>query len=254
MIVAVAVVVVALFALARRHSFTPVMRLVARWERVRPSVVNYVRASPGTFVYLAILSITTMVMVTSSDQVVSLLLEEHSTNLHELFSNPGRVLILSPFWAPNYEFLVWAILFALVLAPAERWLGTTRWVVVFFIGHVVATLGVAWGLWLAIRHGYASRHLENAIDVGVSYGFAAVAAVFSFRLPRRWRGWWIAALVGITGVAFLVGRSFTDAGHLLAVVIGLGCYPITRAAGPRARRDGPIWSAPSLKEELGTSR
>ncbi len=243
MIVVVAVVVAVLLAFARRHRFTPVMRLLDQWERLRPFVTSYVRASPGTFVYLAILSITTMVMVTSSNEVVSLLLEEHSTNLRELFSNPGRVLVLSPFWAPNYEFLVWAILFALVLAPAERWLGTARWMSVFFTGHVLATLGVAWGLWLAIRHGYASRHLESAIDVGVSYGFAAVAAVFSYRLPRHWRGAWIVMLIGITGVAFIVGRSFTDAGHLLAVVIGFGCYPWTRGAGPRARGTGPIWSA-----------
>jgi hypothetical protein len=243
MVLLVAVALAVMFSIARRYEFAPVMRVNAQWERVRPFVVSYVRASPATFIYLMILMITTLVMVTSSNQVVALLLQEHSTNLTELFSNPLRVVILSAFWAPNYEFLVWAILFALVLAPAERWLGTRRWAIVFIAGHVIATVGVAWGLWLAIRHGYASRHLENAIDVGVSYGFAAVAAVFSYRLPNRWRWWWALALVVTAVSALAIGRTFTDAGHLLAVCIGFACYPLSQSDEPRSRISTPIWLA-----------
>jgi len=233
----------AVLSLARKLRLPPAMYLTNQWNRLRPFVIDYVRASPATFTYLMILLITTLVMISSSDQVVSLLLQEHSTNLHELVNNPGRVLVLSAFWAPNYEFLVWAVMFALVLAPAERWLGSSRFITVFAMGHVLATLGVAWGLWLAIHHGYASHHLENTIDVGVSYGFAAVAAVFSFRLPHRWRWWWITALIAIAVGALVIGRSFTDAGHLLAVVIGFCCFPLTRDAGARARTSSPIWSA-----------
>ena len=239
------VIVLAFFAVARRRKWPFAERVEAQWIRVRPSVVSYIRASPATFAYLLVLSITTLVMVSSSNQVVTLLLREHSTNLHELFASPMRVLVLSAFWAPNYEFLVWAILFALVLAPAERWLGTSRWAAVFALGHVLATFGVAWGLWLAIRHGYAAKHLENAIDVGVSYGFVSVAAVFSYRLPRRWRWPWAVALVVVTITALLVGRTFTDAGHFLAVVIGFACYPLTRSAPIRSRAAGPIWSVKS---------
>ncbi len=236
------VIVVAFLELARRREWPFAVRAGAWWLRIRPTVVKYMRASPGTFAYLVVLSITTLVMVSSSNQVVTLLLREHSTNLHELFTSPMRVLILSAFWAPNYEFLVWAILFALVLAPAERWLGTRRWIVAFAAGHVLATLGVAWALWLAIRHGYAAKHLENAIDVGVSYGFASVAAVFSYRLPGKWRWTWVTALVVVTFTALIVGRTFTDAGHFLAVLIGFACYPLTRGAEIGKRAAMPIWS------------
>ena len=242
MLLLVIVLLAALFALARRRGWPPALHAQALWVRIRPAVVSYVRASPATFAYLMVLSITTLVMVSSSDEVVTLLLREHSTNLHQLFTSPLRVLILSAFWAPSYEFLVWAILFALVLAPAERWLGTRRCVAVFAAGQILATLGVAWGLWLAIRHGYAAKHLENAIDVGVSYGFASVAAVFTFRLPKVWRWWWAAALVTVTITALLVGRTFTDAGHFLAVVIGFTCYPLTRAVVIKSRAELPIWS------------
>jgi hypothetical protein len=236
-------ILIAVFEVARRHQLPPAVRVASAWARVRPTVVDYIKASPATFAYLMILSVTTMVMLSSSNQVVTLLLEEHSTNLHQLFNSPVRALALSAFWAPNYEFLVWAILFALVLAPAERWLGTRRWAVVFISGHVFATLGVAWGLWFAIRRGYASHHLENAIDVGVSYGFAALAAVFTFRLPRKWRWWWAGSLSAVAIVALLVGRTFTDSGHLLAVCIGFACYPVTRSDQVAARAHTPIWSA-----------
>ena len=235
-------ILVTLFEVARRHRLPLAMRIASTWARVRPTIVDYVKASPATFAYLMILSVTTMVMLSSSNQVVALLLEEHSTNLHQLFNSPLRALALSAFWAPNYEFLVWAILFALVLAPAERWLGTRRWAVVFISGHVFATLGVAWGLWFAIRRGYASQHLENAIDVGVSYGFAALAAVFTFRMPRKWRWWWAGSLSTVAVVALLVGRTFTDSGHLIAVCIGFACYPLTRSAEIVGRSRTPIWS------------
>lgn len=236
-------ILIAIFEVARRRQLPLAVRAASAWARVRPTVVDYIKASPATFAYLMVLSVTTMVMLSSSNQVVTLLLEEHSTNLHQLFNSPVRALALSAFWAPNYEFLVWAILFALVLAPAERWLGTRRWAVVFISGHVFATLGVAWGLWFAIRRGYASHHLENAIDVGVSYGFAALAAVFTFRFPRKWRWWWAGSLSTAAIVALLVGRTFTDSGHLLAVCIGFACYPLTRGDHVAARARTPIWSA-----------
>ena len=236
-------ILVTIFEIARRRQLPIALRATGAWARARPTVVDYVKASPATFSYLMILSVTTMVMLSSSNQVVTLLLEEHSTNLHQLFNSPLRALALSAFWAPNYEFLVWAILFALVLAPAERWLGTRRWAVVFISGHVFATLGVAWGLWFAIRRGWASQHLENAIDVGVSYGFAALAAVFTFRFPRKWRWWWAGSLTTLVIVALLVGRTFTDSGHLLAVGIGFACYPLTRNPVVAERGRAPIWSA-----------
>ena len=235
-------VILVLFEVARRRQLPVATRLALRWERWRPRVVGYVTSSPATFAYLLILSVTTMVLLSSSTRVVTLLLEEHSTNLHQLFNSPVRALALSAFWAPNYEFLVWAILFALILAPAERWLGTRRWAVVFIAGHVLATLGVAWGLWFAIGHHYASAHLETAIDVGVSYGFAAVAAVFTFRLPRPWRWWWAGTLTAAAVTALLIGRTFTDSGHLLAVIIGFACYPLTRDVAVAERARAPIWS------------
>jgi hypothetical protein len=42
--------------------------------------------------------------------------------------------------------------------------------------------------------------------------------------------------------ALLIGRTFTDGGHLLAVVIGFACYPLTRDPAVSERARAPIWS------------
>ena len=95
------------------------------------------------------------------------------------------------------------MLFPLVLAPAERWLGTLRTIVAFFIGHVGATLITAAVLALLIHHDYLPRRLRDVVDVGSSYGFMCVAGLFTYRLPyplavglgrghggRRSPSWW----------------------------------------------------------------
>ena len=241
-------VVAAVFAAARRRRWQLAVWAAEAWSRVRPTVLAYLRGSPATFAYLVVLTVTTWVLLGSSHQVVDLLLREHSTSLHQLRIDPVRVLIRSAFWAPGYAFLAWVVLFAVVLAPAERWLGTRRWVIVFAAGHVLATLGMSWALWSAIRYGWAPRELQDTIDVGVSYGLAAVAAVFTFRLPGVWRWRWAAALITTALAALFISRTFTDAGHLLALAIGFACYPLTTGPDMAARASRPVWSPPPATE------
>ncbi|HUW79057.1 MAG TPA: rhomboid-like protein [Candidatus Nanopelagicaceae bacterium] len=242
-ILAVAIV----FDVAVRRNWRLAILLVARWKSLRPFVLAYLRRSPATFAYLVVLSVTTWVLLGTSPKVSKLVLLEHSTNLHELRINPIKVLIRSAFWAPGYEFLAWIFFFALVLAPAEYWLGTRRWVLVFATGHVLATVGSVTALWFAIRYGWAAKNLQETIDVGVSYGFAAVAAIFTYRLPPSWRWAWALSTVGIGLVALVVNQSFTDVGHFLALGVGFAFYPITRDFWVQSRKATPIWSTIASK-------
>ena len=214
----------------------------ARWPRLDPvrarlqgfseAARAYVRSAPGTYLYLFVLLITAWVLQTSSPRIAQRLLLERSTNLHHLASDPVRVLVASAFWvSAAWQVLPWAALFSLVLAPAERWLGTLRWATVFACGHVGATLSTAAGLWTAIRLDAVDESIARSADVGVSYGFFAVAAVLVYRLPRRLRLPYIAALGGYVVVALFVRGTFTDAGHLLALLIGFACYPLARSRG-----------------------
>jgi hypothetical protein len=245
LILFVLIVVFVLADLAVRRGWPPALRVIALWRRVQPSFLLFLRRSPATFAYLGVLSVTTWVLLGSSDKVTELILLEHSTSLHELRINPLKVLIRSAFWAPGYEFLPWVLLFALVLAPVEYWLGTRRWLLIFATGHVMATLASATALWFGIRYGWAASGLERTIDVGVSYGFAAVAAVFTFRLPIRWRWPWAIALLAAATVALWVDQSFTDLGHVLALGIGFSFYPLTRDIWAQSRLATPIWSTRS---------
>lgn len=168
-----------------------------------------------------------------------------------LRTNPVRVLIRSAFWVDGYLLLVWLVLFALVLAPVERWLGTVRWLVVFVAGQVGATLATAAGLWLAIRWGSGPSSLSDVVDVGVSLGFAALAAVFTYRLPRPGRWYWAGGLLVAAGGAAIVGGTFTDFGHRAAVMIGFAMYPITRSANVRGRPGG---GEPRRQRHVGVGR
>lgn len=160
-----------------------------------------------------------------------------SSNLHHFQQLRFGTLIGSAFWlADGDELLPWTLLFLVIQAPAEAWLGTWRWIVVFAIGHVGATLATVGGIWMAIQAGVASHQLARSVDVGVSYGFFAVAAILTYRIQRRWRGLYIVALLAYPLASIAVENTFTDDGHLVAICIGWALYPLTKARLPNRRR------------------
>lgn len=187
----------------------------------------YIRSAPFSYVYLFVLFITTWALQTASAQVGRRLLLEESTNLHELARDPVRVMVASAFWLPSSgELLLWACLFSMVVAPVERWIGSARTALAFAAGHVGATLITAAGLWLAVDFDLIERRVTHAVDVGVSYGFFAVAALLIFRLQGRRRALYSFGLVGFLGVAAVVEPTFTDFGHLVALALGLVTAPL----------------------------
>jgi hypothetical protein len=97
---------------------------------------------------------------------------------------------------------------------------------VFVLGHVGATLITAGGLWVALRFDLVESSVENARDVGASYGFAAVAALLAYRFSGRRRVLYAAGLVGFAGVSLALNHNFTYWGHLIALAIGFACYPL----------------------------
>lgn len=229
-------------------------RLASLWRDHRPHLWAVVRSSPATFAYLGVLTVTAWALLGASSASARAVLADHSTNLHHLAVDPVRVLVRSAFWLDSdYELLLWVVPFVLVLAPAERWLGTARWLVAFAAGHVGATLATGLGIWLAIRSGLAESSLANAVDVGVSYGFLAVAALFSYRLRARQRAAWVAALALIAVIGILANPDFAAVGHAVALAIGFALYPLTRAAPVRHRARRPALSNWPGRERVGSA-
>ena len=71
-------------------------------------------------------------------------------------------------------------------------------------------------------------------------------------------GWWVWAgtLIGYLSVTAAVEATFTEYGHLCAIGIGFGLYPLTRAPERRrlARADGASSGHSAGKEQRQTSQ
>ncbi len=67
-------------------------------DRGPSKVWAYVRSAPGTYVWLGILFVTTVALHRMSPEFEAEFLRQRSTNIHELSSNPVRVLVASAMW------------------------------------------------------------------------------------------------------------------------------------------------------------
>ncbi|HEV7536427.1 MAG TPA: rhomboid-like protein [Acidimicrobiia bacterium] len=205
------------------------------WRRVYRAVADYLAAAPGTHILLLILAVTTLVLRSVDAPTATRILRLQSTNLFQMSRDAPRVLVLSAFLLDNGRLLAQAVMFTLVLAPVERWVGTYRWLATFAAGHVGATLATTVGIWLQVREG-AGRSLLYPVDVGVSYGVAAVAGVLVYRLRRPLAVAWTALVIADIGRAVVGTGTFTDWGHLIAFGIGLAMGPLVRPDRQDRRR------------------
>ncbi|WP_433401331.1 rhomboid-like protein [Streptomyces sp. CA-146814] len=193
------------------------------------AVRRWIATAPGTYLWLAVLFVTTVVLHRMSPAFEDDFLRDRSTNLHELAQNPVRALISSAFWIDGGRWLPYAVLFTVFHATAEHWLGTLRWLAVAVAAHVVATLVSEGVLAWAIRDGHAPQSATTTLDVGVSYALAGVIAVLTYRVPHPWPYVYVFAVLVFYGIPLVAdGRTFTDVGHFTAVLTGLACYPLTR--------------------------
>jgi len=223
------------------RSWPPSARFIAWLLAHRPIVFAYLRSAPAVVTYTAILIVTSSIYASTSPAVGRILLRDQSTNLRQLSSDPIRVLISSAFWTGGSTILILIVPFILILVPLERWLGTPRFLFVYWCGHIGSTLIVAVGIWFQIRRGDAPESLSRAIDVGVSYGFYCCCGLFTYRLPKQYRRAWAAfwLVFGIYGV--ISDGGFTSYGHLVTILMGFALYPITLAPAVRNRTVDPIW-------------
>ncbi len=196
-----------------------------RWVPVR---------APATVLYLSVLTGTWWTLQHTDPALAYHLVLEHSTNWHNMTRYPLRALAVSPFWTDESAFPWRAVVEGLlVLIPAEILLGTRRWLLAFAAGHVGATLLTTAYIGYAVDRGLLGAQSVDVPDVGGSYGMYAVA-VFAAgcctdrRVARAAAG----ALFAYLLAQLLIGRTFTDWGHVAAFSIGYGLLRLTRQATP----------------------
>ncbi|MFF4530710.1 rhomboid-like protein [Streptomyces sp. NPDC001407] len=193
----------------------------------------WVRSAPGTHIWLLIIGVTSLVIAAASQGLETFLLHRNSSNIHELNKHPVQSLLISGFWIENpSSFLLYVALFEIFHANVERWIGTLRWLVTVAVAHVVATLVSQEIVLLSIQDHALPRSMKHVVDIGVSYGLAAAAGILTYRVPRPWRWPYLAGAVLFFAVPLLTGGTYTDAGHAIALTIGLACGPLTRGRPP----------------------
>lgn len=154
-----------------------------------------------------------------------------STNVDNLAAGRWDTLVSSAFVVEEPMPLAYALLLLAVLGYAEYAYGAWWTAGVFLLGHAGATLLVYGGL-RAARPGAATR---RAVDVGTSYGLLAVLGALTSALPFGSARWTVrAGLLALSARPVAARtRSFTDAGHLAALVLGIG---VSLAVDYRCRR------------------
>ncbi|MET7287774.1 rhomboid-like protein [Streptomyces sp. NPDC005573] len=220
------------------------MDRITGFRRGLRAVADYVRAAPGTYLWLTVLFFTTVALHHMSPAFEHDFLRQRSTNIHELSRNPVRVLFTSAMWIDGGHWLPYAALYSLFHAQTERWLGTARWLAVCAAAHVFATLISELALLKAIRDGHAPHSAVDTLDIGVSYALAGVMGVLTYRIAVPWRYPYLAVLAAVYAIPLVTGRTFTDFGHALSVAIGLACAPL---AGGRGRRWNPKETPAALR-------
>ena len=221
--------------------------LRARLAGSRPTPAGLARGllrAPGTALWLAALVVTGVLSGELDDSSLGDRLLAASTNLQNLSHRPVRVLVDSALW--DSHSVVWLLLvLGAVSWTVERWLGTPRWFAVLFGAHVAGTLISQGVVAVQIAHGLAPSSAAVVLDYGVSYAMAGALGVLTYRLSPRWRVLYVTvALADFTSPFWAPGHppvTFTDLGHLVALLTGLAAYRLaSHRTEPGAPAEPPL--------------
>jgi hypothetical protein len=181
----------------------------ARLKGWLAGVWRFVSSAPLTYVWLIVLLITTIIQHQLGRRELHYVLVHGSTNLHDLATDPLRVLFESLLWIDGRYWTPYLLLFTLFLAPAEQWLGKIRWLTVGLTAHVGATYISEGLLYLEIQHHLAPQRLVHARDIGVSYFMVGVMAVLAYRIAPPWRWGYLGVLITVFAVPLIIDPNFT---------------------------------------------
>ncbi|WP_438488353.1 rhomboid-like protein [Streptomyces sp. S186] len=171
------------------------------------------------------------------------LLRAHSTNVANLRAGRWGTLATSAAFVEEPLPVAYGAALLAALGTAEARWGVGHAAAVFAAGHVGASLLVYAGLRVRGRARPAGGATAHAVDVGASYGFYATLGALVASLPHR--GARVAATGGLLALGAVPvvrrGRTFTDAGHLTALALGVavGATGVAGTAIPALRRAIP---------------
>lgn len=191
------------------------------------------RTTPFTIVYVSLIAIGSVVLTLLDDGDHDAVLRTSSTDVHHLSTHPIFVLVTSALWVDGIVDGLLAVLVLGVLATIlERRVGT-RWVAAIFAsGHVVATLLTEGAVAVGVHVGMLPSTAASRIDVGASYGLAALLGATAGLLPRRIRTAGVFAAWIYLGWPIANRFDMTSWGHLIALAVGVCWWPVLPRLAP----------------------
>lgn len=186
------------------------------------TALRFVARTPVTWAFLAVLAAMQVIWTYGTATLLGGIVAAASTNVDNLSSGHLSTLITSAFVLDDGNAWVLLPLVGAALAAGELLWGSRTLIGLFAIGHIGATLIVFVGLLLGTHLSLVSTAVDNAADVGISYGLAAVIGALAFEMPRRYGAIWATAWLGLVAIALVAAPSFTAWGHCTALAIGLG--------------------------------
>ncbi|GAA2025536.1 hypothetical protein GCM10009839_24600 [Catenulispora yoronensis] len=211
----------------------------------------WARLAPFTTALWLLVAVHAWMLIGLPPKLRDAVLLTHSTTLSHLKHEPLTVLFGSAMWTDVDELLFMTFTAVIYLAPLERWIGTWRTLLAFLAGHIGATVLIA--LWIeetVLITPEQDRVYARTIDVGISYGAYACAALLAYRLRWPFRvSVWALMLAYLLYQASLTdfdaAVDYTSLGHLVAFAIGLLLWPLTRTDRARARVHDPWIKIPA---------
>ncbi|MGW2255041.1 rhomboid-like protein [Kitasatospora sp. NPDC001660] len=171
-------------------------------------------------VYVLLLTATATWLAGQSHAGRARFVRHNSSNVHHMEVGKWWTLFTSGLVVDGVPAWAGITAVAAVLGLAEwRW-GALRAGAVFAFGHLGATLLTEGAMWVMINTGIPGA-LSRARDVGISYGLVATGSCLLALGPRPLRRYGLPALAAALAAAWAVDQELADAGHLIALGLGV---------------------------------
>ncbi|RSO49644.1 hypothetical protein DMH15_02865 [Streptomyces sp. WAC 06725] len=175
---------------------------------------------PVTTVYVALLGAIAVWLAAQPFREQERFIYHNSSNVHHLEVGKWWTLLTSGLVVDGVPVLIGIGAVATALGLAEwRW-GSARGASVYLFGHVAATLLTEGAVWL-MRLMHLPGALARARDVGISYGLVATVACLLALGDVRIRRYGLPVLTVILAAAWTINQELADAGHLVALGLGV---------------------------------
>ncbi|MGK4583825.1 rhomboid-like protein [Kitasatospora sp. HPMI-4] len=175
---------------------------------------------PLTTVYVLLLTAMAWWLSSQSRAGRARFVRYNSSNVHHMEVGKWWTLFTSGLVVDGVPAWAGITAVAVVVGLAEwRW-GAARAAVVFLLGHLGATLLTEGAMWVMLTV-HIPGALSRARDVGISYGLVATGGFLLALGPDRLRRYGLPALALLLAAAWALDQELADAGHLIALGIGV---------------------------------